>query len=66
VSFARWGSGHINDTFAVTLRGGRRVILQRINTDVFRDPEGVMANIGRVTRHLAAKLADRPRRPVSP
>ena len=60
VSFARWGSGHINDTFAVTLRGGRRVILQRINTDVFRDPEGVMANIGRVTRHLAAKLADRP------
>jgi Ser/Thr protein kinase RdoA (MazF antagonist) len=59
-SYARWGSGHINDTFAVTLRGGERVILQRINTDVFRDPVGVMANIGRVTRHLQAKLAGSP------
>ena len=59
-SYTRWGSGHINDTFAVTLRGGRRVLLQRINTDVFRDPEGVMANVGRVTRHLRGKLAGLP------
>jgi hypothetical protein len=59
-SYARWGSGHINDTFAVTLRGGRRVVLQRINTDVFRDPEGVMENVGRVTRHLRGKLAGLP------
>jgi Ser/Thr protein kinase RdoA (MazF antagonist) len=59
-SFTRWGSGHINDTFAVTLRGGRRVILQRINTDVFRNPDGVMANVGRVTRHLRGKLAGVP------
>jgi Ser/Thr protein kinase RdoA (MazF antagonist) len=59
-AFVRWGSGHINDTFAVTLRGGGRVILQRINTDVFRDPDGVMANIGRVTRHLRGKLAGLP------
>lgn len=59
-SFTRWGSGHINDTFAVTLRGGRREILQRINTEVFRDPDGVMANVGRVTRHLRSKLAGAP------
>jgi Ser/Thr protein kinase RdoA (MazF antagonist) len=59
-SFTRWGSGHINDTFAVTLRGGARVVLQRINTDVFRDPEGVMTNVARVTRHLRRKLVGTP------
>ena len=61
-SFEPYGSGHINDTWAVTLRGGaaRRVLLQRINTAVFRDPEGLMANVERVTRHLAGKLAGSP------
>ena len=61
-SFEPYGSGHINDTWAVTLRGGTapRVLLQRINTSVFRDPEGLMANIARVTRHLAGKSAGRP------
>ncbi len=61
--FERYGSGHINDTFAVGLRdggGARRVILQRINTSVFRDPESLMANVGRVTRHLAKKLFGAP------
>jgi Phosphotransferase enzyme family len=56
----RFGSGHINDTFAVSLRGGARVLLQRLNTAVFRDPDGLMENVGRVTRHLGGKLADRP------
>ena len=61
-SFEPYGSGHINDTWAVTLRGGtaRRVLLQRINTTVFRDPEELMANVERVTRHLAGKLAGSP------
>jgi len=60
--FERYGSGHINSTYTVTLRGGAvpRVILQQINTSVFRDPEGLMANVGRVTRHLAGKLAGAP------
>jgi Ser/Thr protein kinase RdoA (MazF antagonist) len=61
--FERYGSGHINDTFSVALSDGkaaRRVILQRINTVVFRDPVGLMANVGRVTRHLAEKLAGDP------
>jgi Ser/Thr protein kinase RdoA (MazF antagonist) len=59
VAFTPWGSGHINETWAVTLEGGSagRAILQRINTDVFRDPDALMANVTRVTRHLAAKLA---------
>ena len=62
VAFAPWGSGHINETWAVMLEGGgvRRAILQRINTEIFRDPEALMANVSRVTRHLTAKLAGTP------
>ena len=62
VAFTPWGSGHINETWAVTLEGGavRRAILQRINTEVFRDPDSLMANVTRVTRHLTAKLAATP------
>ena len=62
VAFTRWGNGHINETWAVALEGGaaRRAILQRINTDVFRDPDALMANVTRVTRHLTAKLAGSP------
>jgi hypothetical protein len=61
-SFERHGSGHINDTWAVALGESpvRRVLLQRINTEIFRDPGGLMANVARVTRHLSEKLADRP------
>jgi len=54
------GNGHINDTFRLTLEaaaGGRRFILQRLNTTVFRDPDALMANFLRVTRHAAQKLA---------
>jgi Ser/Thr protein kinase RdoA (MazF antagonist) len=56
----RFGSGHINDTFAVSLRGGARVLLQRINTAIFKDPDGLMENVGRVTRHLGGKLVGLP------
>ena len=62
-SAAPYGSGHINDTFcAVFAQGGvkQRVILQRINDHIFRDPPRLMENIERVTRHLAAKVAGEP------
>lgn len=55
----RFGEGHINDTFAVTAEGGRRWILQRLNTAVFRQPQQVMENILGVTRHLRGKIAAR-------
>jgi hypothetical protein len=57
------GSGHINDTYCVTLdqRGRRaRCVLQRINHHVFKDPPALMENIRRVTTHLAGKLAGTP------
>ncbi|MBO7685281.1 MAG: hypothetical protein J6V72_02785, partial [Kiritimatiellae bacterium] len=38
LSAARYGSGHINDTFKVDCASGVSYILQRINTDIF-DPD---------------------------
>ena len=34
----------------------KRFILQRINTDTFTDPAGLMENICGVTRHLRTKI----------
>ena len=51
---ARYGSGHINDTFNVETKSGTRYILQRVNTDIF-PPDLLKANVLRVTQHLAAK-----------
>ena len=55
-----YGSGHIHDTFCVTLDDNDqevRIILQRINTGIFKDPVAVMENIARVTDHLRSRLA---------
>ncbi|MDI6773777.1 MAG: aminoglycoside phosphotransferase family protein [Verrucomicrobiota bacterium] len=56
---APYGSGHINDTYAVTLErsnGQARYVFQRINHAIFRDVEGLMRNIARVTAHIRGKL----------
>jgi len=53
------GSGHINDTYCATFdQAGQRVryVVQRINHNVFRQPELLMENIDRVTRHALATL----------
>ena len=56
-----YGAGHINSTFLATAENGKRYLLQAINTDIFRNPEGVMENIARVSAHLFAKEGDRRR-----
>ena len=48
-----FGSGHINDTFKVETAEGP-VILQKINTDIFKDADGMMDNIKKVTEHLTS------------
>ena len=56
-----YGNGHINDTFEMVYsQSGSRVryILQRINTNIFRDPVNLMENIRRVTGHLQSKVSD--------
>jgi len=55
-----YGSGHINDTYAVEYNQGGtfiRYIFQRINHNVFKQPEQLMDNIQRVAAHIKAKLA---------
>ena len=52
-----YGEGHINDTFVVWRADHtKRFVLQRINTDTFTDPAGLMENICGVTRHLRTKI----------
>lgn len=49
-----YGSGHINDTFAVNLNQGGtvvRYIFQRINHGIFTNPVQLMDNIARVCAH---------------
>ncbi len=55
-----YGSGHINDTyllvFEIAEMGTLKVILQRMNKDVFTDPRSLMENIVGVTSHLRKKI----------
>ena len=54
-----FGNGHVNDTYLVTFdQGGVRLnyVLQRINGEVFKEPEKVMENVDRVTRHVLHKI----------
>ena len=47
----RYGDGHINDTFKVVCAEGMFMV-QRINTNIFKNPQQVMSNIEGVTTYL--------------
>lgn len=57
-----FGSGNINDTFLVSPQSSidAPFILQRINTQVFRQPERVMQNIRISTEHMRSRLQQTP------
>jgi hypothetical protein len=57
VSFRECRVGHINSTFFLFDGAGRGYVLQKINTHVFRDPEGLMENVFAVTDHIRGVLA---------
>jgi Ser/Thr protein kinase RdoA (MazF antagonist) len=55
------GAGNVNATYVVEVAGGRRYVLQRLNTAVFERPDLVMANLDTVVRHCRQRLdADTP------
>jgi len=54
--------GIINDTWLAE-ENGISIIVQKVNTDVFRQPEEVMHNMVRVTEHLQRKLVQEGRNP---
>ncbi|MDD4493733.1 MAG: aminoglycoside phosphotransferase family protein [Eubacteriales bacterium] len=55
-----YGHGHINETYSVSFvkECGEtiRVIMQKINFNVFKEPEKLMANIESVVSHLQKKI----------
>ncbi len=53
------GSGNINSTYLVTCREGEKInqyVLQRVNTGVFKNIEGLMDNIFSVTSYLLKEI----------
>ena len=62
VSVEPFGSGHINDTWRVTVGHDvrTRYVLQRLNHAVFQNPAAVMENIRRVTAHLGQNISGAP------
>lgn len=51
-----YGSGHIHDTFLVETDGPDNYIMQRLNSNVFKNIPQMQENIERVTMHIREKL----------
>ena len=50
--------GHISETYCAALSDGemeKEYLIQRINTYVYRDPAGLMRNIGLISEHIRKK-----------
>ena len=61
--FELYGSGHINETYRVVFKTDGQddvYIFQKLNTNIFRNPDHLMENMSRVLKHCAAKLAGKP------
>ena len=61
VALQPFGNGNINDTFLAVYRNTfteTQVVLQRINRNVFPEPEAIMANMHTITKHCHEKLED--------
>ncbi|QYJ78573.1 aminoglycoside phosphotransferase family protein [Shewanella acanthi] len=48
------GNGHINDTLLVRWPAGE-LVLQRINTQVFKTPQALVSNADKISHHLCTK-----------
>ena len=59
VSCARYGFGHINETYLVVTESSHRYILQKINNHVFPNVAQLQENIAAVTTYLR-KQTDEP------
>lgn len=57
LDISKYGNGHINDTLLINTDSGKRYILQKLNRNVFKEPEKVMANITAVTEYLKPRLS---------
>ena len=58
VEYKRNTNGHINSTFILTFNENgakKKYVLQKISTEIFKNPEGLMNNIVGVTKHIHKK-----------
>jgi hypothetical protein len=55
-----YGSGNLNDTYLATFAQAEPIILQRINTYVFSQPEWIMRNMRTFSEHVLARLEREP------
>ena len=63
VSAEENAQGNINSTYLLTYErpeGSAKYLLQKINSNVFKEPYLVMRNIGLVSKHIKKKLAEMP------
>ncbi len=59
VDVVEYGDGHINSTFKVVVENDgtiEKYILQKINTNAFKEPEKVMFNIEAITKYLKKQI----------
>lgn len=63
VSYQRYGSGHINETYLLKASDGVLYILQKVNTSIFKNPEGIISNIKLVSEHIMRKCEKEGRDP---
>lgn len=60
-----YGNGHINDTELVTYRDEvneeelHKLILQKINTGIFKEPASLMENVTKVTEWIGKKVKEK-------
>ncbi len=55
----RYGNGHINDTFLIQFKHGNgliKYIIQRMNHEIFKNPDQLMKNICGITEFLKKKI----------
>ena len=59
-------AGHINHTYAVLVFGEEKpkYILQKINTDIFKNPDQLISNIKGVCAHIRNKVIEREGDPL--
>ena len=61
IGYKRNTNGHINSTFILTFNEDgniKKYVLQRISTEIFKNPEGLMNNIVGITKHIRKKNDD--------
>ena len=56
IYYKEFGSGHINTTYKMVCDSGCEYILQKINTNTFKQPIMLMENLASITAHLMNKV----------